>query len=134
HDQQNEALEELGFALVANPQDLTALELKGRIALERFNFDAADHSVALMRQVNPNAPGADLLEARNFLAQRKPREAELPLGRVLKDQPKNIEALGLLAASQSLQLRDGGMQEILKQVEKIDPHNASAYFEVAEQL
>src|SRR5207249_9430257 len=33
-----------------------------------------------------------------------------------------------------LQLRDGGMQEILKQVEKIDPHNSSAYFEVAEQL
>jgi len=134
HDQQKEALEELGVALEANPNELRALELRGQIALERFNFDACDQAIAAMRNVNENSAQADLLEARNLLAQRKPKEAELPLARVLKDQPQNIEALGLLAASQSLQLHDNRTQELLKEVEKIDPDNASAYFEVAEQL
>src|SRR5262249_45205528 len=118
HDQQKEALEELGIALHENPNDLRALELKGEIALDRFNFDACEQAIGQMRSVNADSVQADLLEARNLLAQRKPKEAESPLTRVLHGQPENIEALGLMAASQSLQLHDDRTQELLKEVEK----------------
>src|SRR5206468_10387264 len=57
-----------------------------------------------------------------------------PVARVLKAQPNNIEALGLQAAAYALQLHDDQMAAALAKVEKIDPDNASAYFEVAEQL
>ncbi|HXE52567.1 MAG TPA: tetratricopeptide repeat protein, partial [Tepidisphaeraceae bacterium] len=46
----------------------------------------------------------------------------------------NIEALGLLAAVNALELKEDNVNEVLKQVEAIDPNNASAYVEVAEQL
>src|SRR5205814_3292824 len=44
------------------------------------------------------------------------------------------EALGLLAATWSLQLEDAKSADTLKHVEKLDPDNATAYFEVGEQL
>ncbi|HSU66234.1 MAG TPA: tetratricopeptide repeat protein, partial [Tepidisphaeraceae bacterium] len=74
------------------------------------------------------------LDARNLMQQRRPQDAEAPINKVLATQPKNLEALGLLAAVNALELKEDKVNEILKQVETIDPHNASAYFEVAEQL
>ena len=87
-----------------------------------------------IRDVNPNSVGADLLEARNYMAQRVPKLAMAALDRVLKRQPKNIEAMGLLAGADALLLKDDQTAQILKQVDAIDPNNAAAYEEVADQL
>lgn len=142
HDQNKEALAELQGdeetkskgALDYNPNAARALELIGLIALDGYNFDAADRVTEAIRKVNPNSPRADLLEARNLMLQRRPQDAIRPVQKVLSAQPKNLEALGLLASVYALQLKDDQMAEVLKQVEAIDPDNATAYFEVADRL
>ena len=134
HDDKKSASEELEKALDKNPTDIAALRLLGDIALDSYNFDGLDTLIATMRTVDTDSPIADLLEARNLLLQRRPQDAEAPINRVLKQQPKNLEALGLLAATYALQLEDAKAAEILKQVDKLDANNASAYFEVAEKL
>lgn len=134
HDQKKEAEEELGAALQANPSDAAALRLIGQLHLDGFDFDTVDRAVAGIRKVNPNSIDAELLEARNLLLQRRPLDAQTPVNRVLQRQPKNIEALGLLAAVDALQLDEDKMVEVLRQVDQLDPHNASAYLEVAQQL
>ncbi len=134
HDQRKEASEELTAALEANPNDIRSLQLFGQIHLETFNFDAADQAIDAIRRVNPHATEADTLEARNLLLQRRPLDAETPVRHVLERQPKHIEGLGLLAAVNALQLNEEKTADILRQVDHLDPHNASAYFEVAQQL
>ncbi|HEY7087525.1 MAG TPA: tetratricopeptide repeat protein [Tepidisphaeraceae bacterium] len=134
HDNATQALVELKAAVGENPNDSHCHDLLGKIALEQWNFDAADGQVAAIRKVDPNSITADLLETRNFLQQRRPADAEKAVQRVLARQPNHLEALGLLAASFALRLQDDRMNEVLAHVEKIDPDNASAYYEVAEQL
>ena len=109
-------------------------ELLGLTAVEEWNFDGADAMIELDPQIDPNSTAADLLESRNLLQQRRPAEGEIPIQRVLAQQPNNLEALGLLAASYALRLQDDKTTEILKRVEKLDPDNATAYLEVADQL
>jgi hypothetical protein len=102
--------------------------------IEGFNFDQADGIIAEIRRVDHDSLRADLLEARNLLHQRRPADAEAPIQRALKKQPKNIEALGLAASAAALRLHDAECAKILKQIDEIDPHNASAYLELAEHL
>lgn len=133
-DDQKTALGLLKGVLEQNPNDLHSLQLIGWISLEQFNFDGAEKAIDELRKVDPNCIEADLLETRNLLQQRRPGDAEKVIGRVVARQPKNLEALGLLAAVYGLQLREDKVNETLKKVEQIDPDNATAYFEVAQQL
>ena len=119
-------------ALTANPHDAAGLRLLGLIAIDTFTSRRASRRDA--RQVNPNSTVADLLDARNLLQQRRPKDAEAPLQRVLSAEPQNLEALGLLAGTDAVQLLDEKTIDALARVEKIDPDNATAYLEVAEQL
>lgn len=134
HDDEQSALKELKLASDANPQDIHALVVTGKITIDGFNFDAADEIISAIKDVDPDSIDGDLLLARNLLKQRRPTDAQAPVNRVLAKQPQNIEALGLLAATEALQLHDDKTAEILKRVDKLDPHNATAYYEVAEQL
>lgn len=134
HDQTEDAVDQIKAVLSANPNQLDALDLMGHVALQQFDFDTTDQVVALIRAVDRNSIAAELLDARNLMQQRRPQDAEAPIEKVLARQPRNIEALGLLAAVNALELKEDKVNEVLKQVEAIDPNNASAYFEVAEQL
>ena len=134
HDQTEDAVEQLKAVLTANPNDLEAMRLMGKISLAQFDFDTVDRVVAAMRKVDRHCVDADLLDARNLMAQRRPEDAQPSIEKVLAKQPKNVEALGLLAAVNALELKEDKVNAILKQVEAIDPNNASAYLEVAEQL
>jgi tetratricopeptide (TPR) repeat protein len=134
HDQMKEAAEEFTTALKSNPNDVRSLLSLGHLALEQFNFDGGDKAIAAIRQVNPDAIEGDTLEARNLLLQRRPELAIIPVEKVLAAQPKNLEGMGLLAAVYALQLKDAKTAEVLQQVDQIDPNNASAYLEVAQQL
>lgn len=133
-DNKEEAEKELSAALDSNPSDVDALKLIATIALDTFNFDAADEVIASIRKVDRTSTVADLLETRSLLQQRRPIDAFAPVQRVLASQPKNLEALGLLAGAHALRLEDDKAADVLKQVEAIDPDNATAYFDVAEQL
>jgi tetratricopeptide (TPR) repeat protein len=121
-------------ALRSNPNDIHAMHMMGLIGLGQFNFEAVEGAIAAIRVTNPNSLVADILETRNLLLQRRPELAFAPIQRVLDAQPKHLEGMGLLAAIYGLQLKDTKTAEILEQVDKIDPTNASAYFEVAEQF
>lgn len=134
HDQKDKAAEELVVALDANPHDAAALRLIGLISIDSFAFDKADKAIETIRKVNPDSTVADLLEARNLLQQRNPKDAEAPILRVLSGEPRNLEALGLLAGTYALQLLDDKTAETLARVEQVDSDNATAYLEVAEQL
>ena len=136
HDDLKSAWEEVGVALKANPQDVRALRLMATLSMHRYDFNKADAAVSALRKFDPASVSADLIEARNLLLQRQPKDAEGPVQRVIQAQPKNMEALGLLAATYALQLREDKTDQILAQVDEIDVghDNAGAYFEVAEQL
>lgn len=134
HDEGPKAATVLLASHEANPNDPGTLKLLAQIALDRYSFGGVDKIVDELRTTNPDSAMADLLEARNLLLQQYPKEAEEPVNRVLARQPKNLEALGLLAATKALQLKDDEAAGVLKRVEAIDPDNASAYVEVAEQL
>ncbi len=136
HDERAQAVDELKAALTANPRDIDALRLLGRVHLEMFDFDGCDRCIDGIREIDPKSWVADLLEARNLLHQRRPEDAREPVNRVLTGRPRNIEALGLLAAVEALQLHDDKMNEALAKVDEIDVShkNSTAYLEVAEQL
>jgi len=133
-DDQKTAGELLSGVLQQNPNDIPTLALLGQLSLKQFNFDGADKAVDAIRKVDANSVDGDILETRNLLQQRRPKDAVRVIQRVLDRQPKNIEAMGLLAAVYALQLHEDKMNEVLKKVEELDPQNAQAYLEVAEQL
>ena len=134
HDDREQAVKELQAAQVGNPNDIRSLELLGQITLDSFNFDGCDEAIRRIRAVDADAIEAELLTARNQMHQRNPQSAIPPLEKVLKQQPNQLEALGLLAAANALQLNDERANQVLRQIEQLDPDNATAYFEVAEQL
>ncbi|HVT89785.1 MAG TPA: tetratricopeptide repeat protein [Tepidisphaeraceae bacterium] len=134
HDNTTKAVEELAVALAANPNDIYARGLLGKIAVEGFNFDGTDAQIDKIREIDPHSIVATMLETRNLLQQRLPAAAGRSIQRVLAQQPDNIEALSLYAASEALQLHDEKTAEILKQIDKLAPDNATGYLEVADQL
>lgn len=134
HDDETSAKKELRIALHANPNDADAWKLVGQIALEEFDFDATDNAVDALRRVNPGSIDADLLQCRNLLRQRRPKEAGALARRTIERRPNHLEAMGLLAASEALQLHDEAMKKLLGDVDAVNPHIPTAYFEVAQQL
>ena len=134
HDNREEAVRELEAALARNPNDVSAMRLLGLIAIDTFNFDGADKVIESIRAVDAGSLAADVLESRSLIQQRRPKDAFEPIRRVLARQPKNLEALGLLAAAHALRLEDDAAAAALREVEKLDPDNATAYYDVAEQL
>lgn len=134
HHNEKETGKELTAALAGNPQDEQSLLIVGMVALSKFEFDRADAVAAQVRAFNPTSVGADLLDVRNLLQQRKPRDAEEVAKAVLKQQPQNIDAMGLLAATYALRLHTDEMNKVLAEVDKLAPQSATALLVVAEQL
>ncbi|MEL7238042.1 MAG: tetratricopeptide repeat protein, partial [Planctomycetota bacterium] len=124
----------LEAVLGRHPRNAAALQLLGRLSLDGYNFEQVKVVVGALRATNPSSRPADLLEARSMLLQRQAALAEPMLRRVLDDDPDHLEALGLLAAMHAVRLEQPAVDEILQQVEAIDPDNASAYFIIGEQL
>jgi predicted Zn-dependent protease len=134
HDDSANAQQELQAALRQNPNSIDALDLMGEIAVSHFDFNTADAVVDAIRAENPQSIVAELVETRNLLRQREPKEAAIVIKRVLARQPDLIEARGLLAATEALQLHDEATKKLLADVDRIAPTDAGAYLEVAEQL
>jgi len=134
HDDASNAEEELKAALKQNSNGIQALDLMGKIAVDHYDFDTADAVVDAIRTESPQSITAELVETRNLLRQRQPKEAALVVRKVLDREPDLIEARGLLAATEALQLHDDATKQLLADVDKAAPTDANAYYEVAEQL
>jgi len=134
HDDAHNAKVELGKAEAGNPRSPEALALGGRVAVSGYDFNGADTATAALRAIDEGSIAADLLEARNLLQQRQPRQAATAVRRVLAKQPHHLEAMGLLAATEALQLHDEQTKQLLAEVDRVAPNDATAYEEVADQL
>jgi tetratricopeptide (TPR) repeat protein len=134
HDDTQKAVQELTAALGANPNDPEALDLLGRISLSQFNFDKCDAAVAALRRDNPDSVAADLLECRSLMTQRVPPAAERLARMVMARRPHDRQAMGLLAAALALRQQDAASAAVLADVDRLWPQDASALFEVGDQL
>lgn len=134
HDDANNAQQELQAALDVNPNSADALALFGKIAVESYDFNTADAATSEIRKEDGNSIDADLLEVRNLLRQQQPKQAAMVAKRVLARLPDSLEAKGLLAATEALQLHDDQTKKLLAEVDRQAPTDAGAYFEVAQQL
>jgi len=134
HDDMNNAQQELKAALARNPNSAEALGLLGNIAAENFDFNTADAAVAQIQEENNESIDADLLQTRNLLRQRQPKQAAVVANRLIARRPNLLEAKGLLAATEALQLHDDETKKLLDDVDKVSPTYAGAYLEVADQL
>ena len=134
HNDDHHAEEEFRKALAINPNAPEAAALLGRVAVSHYDFNGGDGAVAALRRVDVDSPAADLLECRNLLQQQQPRQAATAVRRVLTKQPHDLEAMGLLAATEALQLHDAQTKQLLADVDRVSPTDARAYLEVANQL
>ena len=134
HNDAQNAQQELKDALEANPNCADALALYGKIAVSQYDFNTGEAAAEEIRNENSNSIDADLLETRNLLQQRQPKQAAVVAKRILSQLPDLLEAKGLLAATEALQLHDDETKKLLAEVDKQAPTDAGAYFEVAEQL
>ncbi|MGH7215588.1 MAG: tetratricopeptide repeat protein, partial [Tepidisphaeraceae bacterium] len=134
HDNAQAALMELAQAQEANPRDRRALELVGLLALDLHKFDAAEQTIATLRDVDANSLTADLLEARSLLLQRRTRAADVVLRRVLAAHPDNIDALTLSATLALLRTRDVDAAGIFSRIDRLVPDNATPYHDAADVL
>jgi hypothetical protein len=125
---------ELEAVLTANPRSPEALILLGRVSLDQYDFARAQAAATAIRAIDPKAREADVLDARNLLLQRQPLKARPFVDRLLARQPGDLEALGLLAAIHAVRLEEDELAATLGKVEALDPDNATAYFDVGEQL
>jgi len=133
-DNRNDGLKELKAAFDRNPNHARTRELMCQQALATWNFDEAEKQIAALRRVDPDSISAMLLESRNLMRQRRPRDAMVPVQRTLARQPDHIEALGLSAAIHALLLRDQKADQVLKRIDELAPGCATGYLEVAEAL
>jgi tetratricopeptide (TPR) repeat protein len=76
HDDADNARKELKGALRGNPSDGQSYKLAGLIAVQEYDFAAADAAVDGIRRSNPTSVDADLLETRNLLRQRMPKATQ----------------------------------------------------------
>ena len=126
--------EELEAVLAANPRSPEALMLLGRLSLDQYDFAQAQAAATALRAIDSTSREADVLDARNLLLQRQPLKARPFVDRLLARQANDLEALGLLAAIHAVRLEEEELLATLAKVEQIDPDNATAYFDVGEQL
>lgn len=128
------AAEELEAVLAANPRSPEALALLGALSLDQYDFAQAAAAATALRAIDAEAREADVLDARNLLLQRQPLKAQPFVERLLARRAEDVEALGLKAAIHAVRLEEPELAQTLARIEAIDPGNASAYFDVGEQL
>lgn len=129
-----EAVTALAQALALNPKLGEAWLLLGLMSADSFQFDRAAIAVKKLREINPNHPLADEVEARSLLQQRDPESAMTSLESGLATAPKRRELLAMLAAAQALQYDEAAMKATLARLDELSPHTAEPYYIVGEAL
>lgn len=134
HDNEGEAKEELTEILKVNPNDEAALAMTVQLLIGDFAIPQAEAYIDRMRSVNPNSVAADLLESAALLRTRQPEPAAFCAQRALDKQPKNLDAIGLLASAAAYQLDNAKVQAMLKQADTIAPASPTVLATLADNL
>jgi tetratricopeptide (TPR) repeat protein len=106
----------------------------GRIALDAWNFEAAEMAGETALEINPNDPSALLLLADIRMQEGRCGDAALIAHRALETNPNSIEALAVLAAAQ-LRMGDAGASQLTQErVRKLNPRPAVLHYVIGEWL
>ncbi len=125
----NAAIDEV---LGLNPRCAEALALRGRLAVDAFNFDAMNAIAAELDRLamdpdlidDARALGsveAHLIEAGAWLRQRNVEEARIALSPVLARFPDHREALALDAAAWAVGARTDEADAVLERLDELSP-------------
>ena len=133
-DNRREAVAALHETLALNPRCADAWFLLGRVALESFNFDAAELAAQKLRAIDRRHPLADLLLAEARLIRDDPDGAVDLLTALLERRPKLRPALALLAAAEALRYDDDALSDALDRYGSLSPGSPVAYFVVGRHL
>ncbi len=134
HDDDGAAMEELSKAYDRNPRDARLLGLMADIQIDRFDNAAADKAIDALRDVDPDSVPAFLLASRNALRRKSLPEAIASARAALVRQPRNLEALGLLAASHLLSPDAAAADAAFARLDALDPDNATGHCEAGMAL
>ncbi len=133
-DNEQDAILALHEVIALNPRCAQAWYELGRIALNRFAFDAAAQVADTLRRINPSHPLASLLLAESALIQNDPDAARDELAPLLERYPTMRPALALNAATQAIFYDEPAMREALARYDELSPGSAQAYFVVGRHL
>ena len=129
-----QAVAALAQALALNPKLGEAWLLLGLMSADSFQFDRAALAAQKLREINPNHPLADEVEARSLLQQRDPAGALAAVEAGLATAPKRRELLAMLAAAQALRYDEPAMRATLARLDELSPDSADPYYTVGEAL
>lgn len=132
-DPQN-AGEELEAAMAMNAFDPYVLNLIGKFAAKGYKLDEAGDIALSLDRIESGSRAGALLTARIVLRNGHPDVALPMIRRVLERHSTDVEALSLLAVAQALKLDEAGLAGTLKQIDAIDPRNATSRIELADAL
>ncbi len=126
HDDKERATKELAAALRANPNEPEALELSGRLAIERHEYGHALAAADALRAIDPQSVLADILEAHALLRGDRSNRAGSIVERLLARRPRDLETLALAAAVAMTQNDDAARDEYLHRADSAAPGSAFA--------
>jgi tetratricopeptide (TPR) repeat protein len=129
-----EAKTDFEGVLAQNPKAAEASVGLGWVALEDWEFDAAEKHASAALAANPASVSARLLLGATRMTERRYKEAAAIAEEALQTNPNSIEALSLLAAAR---LRAGdkvGARQVVDRVEKLCPKSAVLHFTLGSWL
>lgn len=133
-DNAQEAVAALHQTLSLNPRSSDAWYQLGRLAIQRFAFEAAEIAVEHLWAINPEHPLAMLLSAELRLVQDDPDGALESLAPLEDRFPKMRDALAYIAASRALQYDETAMRSALAEYDQLSPGTARAHYTVGRNL
>jgi len=133
-DNTPDAIAALHEVIALNPRCAEAWYQLGRIALDRFAFEAAAQAAETMRRLNPGHPLASMLLTESMLVQNDPEGAKDEIESLLLRYPTMRPALALRAAREALMYDEQALREALAQIDALSPGSPQAHLVVGTQL
>ena len=122
-----------GSALKANPNLPRALIGLARVKLEQtYDVDEALRLLKRAEKVNPFSVEARVVRAQILVDAERNPEAEALLNEALKVNPRDLDALSMMAASHFLRDDDAGFKKIKARVLKLNPRYTRLFHTVVE--
>ncbi len=121
--------------LSLNPKCAEAWAIAGELAVDGFNFEAAESIAARIEEV----AGGTTIESAAILARARlrlsdPDGAELVLAPALEKFPRSPRLLGLSAAAAALRYDEGATRSRLEQLDGVSPRTPDGYAAVGSAL
>ncbi len=114
--------------LSLNPRCCDAWSILAQLNLDSYNFAGAESIVQELDNLAPNHIRARMLLTRLDLVQGLPDEADHRVDLLLKEMPRNREALALRAAVQAIRYDEDGLYMALRDFEEISGRNPWAWY------